>query len=84
MATFAELPWGAVAFGVDVFVTVWSVLRTNEAHAQGEISDTRQLALNITAIVGAIPATPATPWSGAIGVGASFANLLMTATGIPN
>ncbi len=82
--TFAPPPIDAIAFGADVVVTFWSVLRTNEDYRQGEISQTRQYALNITGIVGTLPATPETPWTGAIGTGSSFINLLMTAIGIPN
>ena len=79
-------PAAPIAFGVDVVATIWAINRTDRDYNQGKISQTRQRALNITGIIGAIPAAPETGIgiiTGVLGTGASFLNLLMTFTGIP-
>jgi hypothetical protein len=81
--TFAPPPIDVIAFGVDVVATGWATLRTEDDFAQGKISSTRRWLLHGTSVVGAVPAILG-PAAGFIGTGASFFNLLITATGIPN
>ena len=83
IGTFGTPPIDAIAFGVDVVATGWSVFRTNEDFREGKISNTRQVWLNGTAVVGVLPAI-IHPALGAIGAASSLLNLFLTATGIPN
>jgi RHS repeat-associated protein len=77
VATMTEEPHiVGVAFVVDLAATGIAVVRTNEDHSQGEISDVQQLALNGTAGFGLIPG----PW----GAGFSFVNVMVTLSGFPN
>ena len=83
VGTFLPPPCDLVSTGADVVVTLWSIGRTEEDYSQGKISNTRRWILNGTGLVGLAPAWLGPP-SGFIGAGASFFNLLVTATGIPN
>jgi len=76
--------FGLIGFGVDLVATVWAIGRTNADYRQGEISRTRQLALNITGIVGVLPGGVLGEWAFPVSFVASVANLLMTASGLPN
>ncbi len=75
IGTFFPPPIDAIAFGVDVVATVWAGLRTYSDYDEGKISSTRFWFLEGTGVVGLVP--------GVVGTGASFLNLLITATGIP-
>jgi hypothetical protein len=65
-----------IAFAVDLVVTGWAVLRTNEDYAQGEISQERQWILNGTGIIGVLPI----PY---VGLGLSIVNGMVTFSGYP-
>jgi RHS repeat-associated protein len=75
---------GVVGFGVDLVATVWAIGRTNDDYRQGEISKTRQYTPNITGIVGVLPGGLLGKWGFAVSFTAGLANLLVTATGLPN
>jgi len=77
-------PIGWVGFAVDVVATVIAIGRTNDDYHQGEISRTRQYALNITGIVGVLPGGLLGEWAFPVSFVAGLANLLMTASGLPN
>ena len=75
---------GLVGLGVDVVATFWAIGLTNDDYRQGEISKTRQYALNTTGLVGLLPGGLLGEWAFPVSVVAGLANLLMTATGLPN
>ena len=75
---------GLVGLGVDVVATVWAIGRTNDDYRQGEISKTRKYALNITGGVGVLPGRLLGEWAFPVAFVAGLANLIMTATGLPN
>ena len=75
---------GVVGLVIDVVATFWAIGRTNDDYRQGEISKTRQYALNITGIVGILPGGLLGEWAFPVSFVAGLANLLMTASGLPN
>lgn len=75
---------GLVGLGVDLVATFWAIGRTNDDYRQGEISKTRQYALNTTGLVGLLPGSLLGGWAFPVSFVAGLANLLMTATGLPN
>ena len=75
---------GLVGLGVDLVATVWAIGRTNDDYRQGEISKTRKYALNITGGVGVLPGGLLGEWAFPVAFVAGLANLIMTATGLPN
>jgi hypothetical protein len=65
-------------------VTNWAIGRTNDDYGHGKISKTRQYALNITGIVGVLPGGLLGEWAFPVSFVSGLANLLITATGLPN